>query len=139
MVIKIIKRGSKAQEAIIILTFLRWRDQLMPLNLKIRLICMTVQVQRKCFLTIIDLIGMHDQYALCSRYCNSLKEYSVFDIKVLGCVIKINRTRNFHQRLPNLDDFRPSDLLAHLPCIRSIVSRCSVLKKKVIRCQKNLS
>jgi hypothetical protein len=44
--------------------------------------------------------------------------------KWLGHVIRMNSTRNPHQCLTILDDFRPGNLLAHLPLpLRSVASR----------------
>jgi hypothetical protein len=45
----------------------------------------------------------------------------------------MNGTRNSHQCLAILDDFKPGFLLAHLPLnIPSVVSRSEAAEKKVI-------
>jgi hypothetical protein len=49
--------------------------------------------------------------------------------KRLGHVIRMNSLRNPHQYLTILDDFRPGNLLTHLPLnIRSVASRLEALK-----------
>jgi hypothetical protein len=46
--------------------------------------------------------------------------------KWLGHVIRMNSTRNPHQCLTILDDFRPGNLLAHLP-----LPLCSVASRNI--------
>jgi hypothetical protein len=126
-----------------------WRNRRVPLNLKIRLYnvfvnstllygceswTITKQILSKirgftarCFARMINVPFI--------EMSSALSRINVIDMiekrrwKWLGHVIRMNSLRNPHQCLTILDDFRPGNLLAHLPLnIRSVASRSLAAK-----------